>query len=96
MKILSVWCRRIRLIGGSSFLAAVALLLVADRDLARAATPMLGPVDGAGLTPTDLERIKVGDPAPDFTLEDENGTPVTLSQFRGKQVVILVFYRGHW
>jgi len=96
MKILIVWCRRIRLIGCLGFLAAVALLLVVDRDLARAAAPMLGPVDGEGLTPTDLERIKVGEPAPDFTLEDENGTPVTLSQFRGKQVVILVFYRGHW
>jgi peroxiredoxin len=53
-------------------------------------------MDGDGLTPTDLERIKVGDPAPDFTLEAENGTPITLSQFRGKNSVILVFYRGHW
>jgi len=53
-------------------------------------------MDGDGLTPTDLERVKVGDPAPDFTLEAENGTPVTLSQFHGKSSVILVFYRGHW
>jgi cytochrome oxidase Cu insertion factor (SCO1/SenC/PrrC family) len=96
MKILIMWCRRIRLMGCSSFLAAVALLLVADKDLAPAAAPTRGPVDGEGLTPTDLERLKVGDPAPDFTLEDENGTPVTLSQFREKQTVILVFYRGHW
>ena len=56
----------------------------------------LGPVDGDGLTPTDLERINVGDLAPDFTLEAENGTPITLSQFREKNSVILVFYRGHW
>jgi cytochrome oxidase Cu insertion factor (SCO1/SenC/PrrC family) len=79
-----------------SLLAAVALLLAAGRDLAPAAAPALGPADGDGLIPTDLERIKVGEPAPDFTLEDENGTPVTLSQFRGIQAVILVFYRGHW
>jgi thioredoxin-dependent peroxiredoxin len=32
-----------------------------------------------------------GDLAPDFTLPDENGTPVRLSSFRGKRVV-LYFY----
>ncbi len=56
----------------------------------------LGPVDGSGLPPTDLERVKIGTPAPDFTLEDEKGAPVTLSQFHGKKNVVLVFYRGHW
>jgi len=33
--------------------------------------------------------------APDFTLTDQNGRVVTLSDFRGRNVV-LVFYRGHW
>jgi cytochrome oxidase Cu insertion factor (SCO1/SenC/PrrC family) len=55
----------------------------------------LGPKDGAGLPPRDLNRIQVGQPAPDFTLEDAAGRPLTLSDFRGKYV-ILVFYRGHW
>src|SRR5437868_7446689 len=32
-----------------------------------------------------------GDPAPDFTLPDQDGNPVTLSQLRGKTVV-LYFY----
>jgi len=32
-----------------------------------------------------------GDPAPDFTLADQDGTPVTLSELRGKSVV-LYFY----
>ncbi|GAB4215744.1 MAG: thioredoxin-dependent thiol peroxidase [Synechococcales cyanobacterium] len=36
-------------------------------------------------------NLHVGDPAPDFTLPDSDGTPVTLSQFRG-QTVILYFY----
>jgi cytochrome oxidase Cu insertion factor (SCO1/SenC/PrrC family) len=58
--------------------------------------PVLGPKDGHGLPPTDLERVKVGDVAPDFTLEAFRGPPVTLSRFRGKKNVILVFYRGHW
>jgi hypothetical protein len=56
----------------------------------------LGPTDGADLPPTDLDRVKPGDLAPDFTLEDQNGRPVTLSGFRGQRPVVLVFYRGHW
>ena len=57
----------------------------------------LGPKDGgADLPPTDLNRIKAGQPAPDFTLEDSGGKPFTLSDFRGKKTVILAFYRGHW
>jgi peroxiredoxin Q/BCP len=31
---------------------------------------------------------QVGDPAPDFTLKDQNGEDVTLSKLRGKRVVI--------
>jgi cytochrome oxidase Cu insertion factor (SCO1/SenC/PrrC family) len=36
--------------------------------------------------------LKVGDEAPDFTLPDTEGQPVTLSSFRGKKDVILAFY----
>lgn len=56
----------------------------------------LGPKDGAGLAATELERVKVGQSAPDFMLEDVDGKPVTLSDFRGKKSVVLVFYRGYW
>ncbi len=35
--------------------------------------------------------LQVGMQAPDFTLPDQEGTPVTLSSFRGKKVV-LYFY----
>ena len=57
----------------------------------------LGPKDGsADLAPTDLNRIKVGQPAADFTLEDSNGKPIALSDFRDKKTVVLVFYRGYW
>jgi peroxiredoxin len=35
--------------------------------------------------------VEVGDRAPDFKLTDQHGTPVKLSDFRGKKVV-LVFY----
>ena len=56
----------------------------------------LGPKDGAKLTPTELERVKVGDKAPDFTLQNMDGKRVSLSDFAGKKNVLLVFYRGHW
>ena len=36
--------------------------------------------------------ITVGDEAPDFTLKDHAGNDVTLSSFRGKHNVVLVFY----
>lgn len=36
--------------------------------------------------------LKVGDPAPDFSLPDQNGKIVRLSDFRGKQNVVLAFF----
>ncbi|HEV7930787.1 MAG TPA: peroxiredoxin [Actinomadura sp.] len=36
--------------------------------------------------------VEVGDKAPDFELKDQHGTPVKLSDFRGKKNVALVFY----
>jgi peroxiredoxin len=33
--------------------------------------------------------LQVGDPAPDFTLPDTHGTPVTLSELRGTPVVVV-------
>lgn len=40
--------------------------------------------------------VAVGETAPDFTLEDQNGNKVTLSAARGQSPVVLVFYRGYW
>lgn len=36
--------------------------------------------------------LKVGDVAPDFTLSNQYGEPVTLSSFRGKKNVVVMFY----
>ncbi len=33
--------------------------------------------------------VKIGQPAPDFTLEDENGNKVKLSDLRGEPVVLI-------
>jgi cytochrome oxidase Cu insertion factor (SCO1/SenC/PrrC family) len=59
------------------------------------APSQLGPKDGAGLRPDDVNRVAIGRPAPNFTLEAADGHPVTLSALRGR-FVVLVFYRGHW
>jgi cytochrome oxidase Cu insertion factor (SCO1/SenC/PrrC family) len=45
------------------------------------ATPALPPM-----------TLKVGDMAPDFTLPDTTGKKVTLSEFRGKNNVVLAFF----
>jgi len=37
-------------------------------------------------------HLKVGDPAPDFTLNATTGGKVTLSDFRGKSNVVLFFF----
>jgi len=39
-----------------------------------------------------MTDLKVGDLAPDFELEDQNGKKVKLSRFRGKKNVLLVFF----
>ena len=40
--------------------------------------------------------ISAGEVAPDFTLDDQHGSKVTLSASVGKSPVVLVFYRGYW
>ncbi|WP_376797305.1 peroxiredoxin [Thermogemmatispora sp.] len=37
-------------------------------------------------------KVQVGDQAPDFTLPDQMGRPVSLHDFIGKSVVVLYFY----
>jgi len=38
-----------------------------------------------------MTRLSAGDKAPDFTLPDPDGTPVTLSSFAGKNVVVYFY-----
>ena len=39
----------------------------------------------------------VGQRAPDFTLRDQNGSAISLSDLRsGSRAVVLIFYRGFW
>jgi cytochrome c biogenesis protein CcmG/thiol:disulfide interchange protein DsbE len=66
--------------GGLSALAVTILLMAFAAGAAPAAAEMKG------------LKIPEGEPAPDFTLKDLEGKEVTLSSFKGKQVVMIDFW----
>jgi PAS domain S-box-containing protein len=41
-------------------------------------------------------RVKIGEPATEFTLPDQDGTLVHLSDFKDKRHLLLIFVRGDW
>jgi hypothetical protein len=43
-----------------------------------------------------LPATNLPERAPDFTLPDQDGRPVTLSHELARGPVLLVFFRGHW
>jgi thioredoxin-dependent peroxiredoxin len=50
-----------------------------------------GSIRGMTQTATEPVRLSPGDPAPDFTLPDADGTPVSLSSFRGRRVIVYCY-----
>jgi cytochrome c biogenesis protein CcmG/thiol:disulfide interchange protein DsbE len=74
----------VALIVGSLAVPAGALALILNGRRSSPADPANGPV----VTPT---KAKVGNVAPDFTLPDLDGRPVTLSGLRGR-IVVLTFF----
>lgn len=67
-------------------LAGLAVSVFAQQPAA-SPTPPSAPQPAAPKT-----HLKVGQPAPDFTLTDTEGKPVNLHDFKGKQNVVLAFY----
>ncbi|HEX3725565.1 MAG TPA: redoxin domain-containing protein, partial [Pirellulales bacterium] len=45
-----------------------------------------------GLAETARAELKVGDPAPDFTLRGSDGKDYSLAQFAGKQAVVVAWF----
>ncbi len=45
--------------------------------------------------PKPQTAFRDGQPAPDFTLKDQDGNPFHLADLRGTRV-LLIFYRGYW
>jgi thioredoxin-dependent peroxiredoxin len=56
-----------------------------------AAMALGGSLSAAAQDAADTE-LKVGDPAPDFDLVGSDGKNYTLSQYKGKQPVVLAFF----
>jgi cytochrome oxidase Cu insertion factor (SCO1/SenC/PrrC family) len=50
------------------------------------------PAAKATASAQEPSTLKVGDKAPDFALPDQNGKQISLSQFQGKENVVLAFY----
>ena len=46
--------------------------------------------------PGGAAAVQVGDRAPDFKLAATTGGQIRLSDFRGKQLVLLEFYHADW
>lgn len=53
--------------------------------------------DPGHLKPIDSQlKVKIGDPAPDFTLPSVSGEKITLSQYRGRKNVVISFVPAAW
>jgi hypothetical protein len=46
--------------------------------------------------PVEVAAVQVGDQAPDFKLPATTGGMIKLSDFQGKQMVLLEFYHADW
>jgi protein SCO1/2 len=69
--------------GGTYFLEQV---------LTKGFVPTPTPFGGSGIKPEPNKGVAVGDLVPDFTLTDQTGASVKLSQFRGQPVAVTFVY----
>lgn len=79
----------------SKTVRAIALLLLLGQLWVMAQQPPAKAPGALAETPRKAP-VQIGETAPDFVLEDEQGRRVQLAAARGKMPVVLVFYRGWW
>ena len=72
-------------------------VLLASNALSRSEAYKENIYDPGQLKPTDSTlKVKVGDPAPGFTLPAVSGGEISLSQYRGNKNVVLSFVPAAW
>ncbi len=59
-----------------------------------AISPLPSPTLAEDKPPSVGLKVVPGEPAPGFTLDTPQGRPITLSDYRERSSVVLVFYRG--
>lgn len=59
---------------------------------------LLSALSGMDMAPANApaRRIQVGEVAPDFTLRSPDGSSHRLSELRGRNNLVLIFFRGTW
>jgi peroxiredoxin Q/BCP len=75
-----------------ALLVALAVTACAQQPQTQPAAPAAPKAQTAAPPAAPKTHLKVGDPAPDFTLSNTKGERVKLSDFRGKKNVVLAFY----
>jgi peroxiredoxin (alkyl hydroperoxide reductase subunit C) len=77
--------------------AVLMLLLPAQLAAQESSIPKERIYEPGQLKPLDSTlKVKVGDPAPDFSLPTIDGGKITLAEFRGKKNVVLSFVPAAW
>jgi len=82
---------------GMGILVSLTVVLMSTTVLARSAAFKDNIYNPGQLKPVDSDlRVRVGEPAPDFTLPAITGERITLSRFRGRKNVVLSFVPAAW
>jgi peroxiredoxin len=82
---------------GMGILVSLAVALLSTTALARSAAFKDNIYNPGRLKPVDSTlRVRVGEPAPDFTLPAITGELITLSRFKGRKNVVLSFVPAAW
>ena len=82
---------------GMIILLSISIALLSSTALARSEAFKNNIYNPGHLKPVDsILKVKVGEPAPDFTLPAITGNQITLSQFQGKKNVVLSFVPAAW
>lgn len=81
----------------TGIMGLLAFLLLASNAISRSEAYKENIYDPGQLKPTDsILKVKVGDPAPGFTLPAVSGGKISLSQYQGNKNVVLSFVPAAW